>query len=200
MRNKPKIIKKEVVAESRYFQVESLHLEFSNGAQLVYECLKETGYRSVMIVAVQAGHVVLVREYAVGVHDKVLGLPKGCVDEGETFMEAANRELAEEIGLAAQRLTELGELTLAPGHLCHKSMVILAEDLYPCQIEGDEPEPLEVVRVPLDQIGSLVASGELNEARAIAALYMADQHLNAAQGEDKHPVMAELINERMAES
>lgn len=200
MRNKPQIIKKELVAESRYFQVESVHLEFNNGEQRVYERLKGSGYRSVMIVAVQAEQVVLVREYAVGVHDKVLGLPKGCVDEGETFIEAANRELAEEIGMAATQLTELGELTLAPGHLCHSCMVILAENLYPHQIQGDEPEPLEVIRVPLDQVGKLVVSGELSEARAISALFMADQYLKASEAEDKHPVTPQLINECMAES
>jgi ADP-ribose diphosphatase len=45
--------------------------------------------------------------------------------------------------------------------------------LSPCQLEGDEPEPLECLRVPMAQIPELVARGELHEARAIAALFMA---------------------------
>ncbi|MNL83263.1 ADP compounds hydrolase NudE [compost metagenome] len=50
---------------------------------------------------------------------------------------------------------------------------MLAEDLEPSTALGDEPEPLEVIRVPLALVPALVASGELHEARAISALFMA---------------------------
>lgn len=118
-------------------------------------------------------HVLLVREYAVGVEKIILGLPKGGAEPDENYVQAAQRELSEEVGMRAARLTELGELTLAPGHLCHRYCVVLAEQLSPCQLIGDEPEPLECLRVPLAHIPELVARGELHEARAIAALFMA---------------------------
>ncbi|MNG08284.1 ADP compounds hydrolase NudE [compost metagenome] len=126
-----------------------------------------------MVALVDPQQVLLVREYAVGVEQRVLGLPKGGVEPGETTLQAANRELMEEVGLRAGRLRELGVLTLAPGHLCHSCRVVLAEDLQPCTATGDEPEPLEVLQVALSQLPALVASGELQEARAIAALFMA---------------------------
>ncbi|MBS7662073.1 ADP compounds hydrolase NudE [Pseudomonas lalucatii] len=174
MRSCPTILKTELLAESGYFQIEALHLQFSNGQQRVYERLRGTGYRSVMLVALpDPEHVLLVREYAVGVERQVLGLPKGGAEPHESYLQAAQRELIEEVGLRAERLTELGELTLAPGHLCHSCQVILAEQLSPCYLPGDEPEPLELIRLPLSQIGELVAHGELHEARAIAALFMA---------------------------
>jgi ADP-ribose diphosphatase len=174
MRQLPTILKTELLAESDYFQIEALHLQFSNGQQRVYERLRGTGYRSVLVVAMPAPNLVLlVREYAVGVEGHVLGLPKGGADPGETYLQAAQRELGEETGLRAGRLTELGELTLAPGHLCHRCQVVLAENLLPGSGHGDEPEPLELVRVPLADLHGLVARGELHEARAIAALFMA---------------------------
>ncbi|WP_044871868.1 ADP compounds hydrolase NudE [Pseudomonas sp. LFM046] len=174
MRSLPTILKTELLAESDWFQIEALHLEFSNGQQRVYERLRGTGYQSVIVVAKpDPDHVLLVREYAVGVEQRVLGLPKGGVDGDESPEQAANRELMEEVGLRANRLRELGLLTLAPGHLCHSCRVVLAEDLQPCTAEGDEPEPLEVLQVSLSQLPALVASGELQEARAIAALFMA---------------------------
>jgi len=49
--------------------------------------------------------------------------------------------------------------------------VLLGEDLYPNQLEGDEPEPLEIVRYPLSQLDALLVSDEFNEARNLAALY-----------------------------
>ncbi|WP_423749097.1 hypothetical protein [Pseudomonas sp. VD9] len=77
MRNCPTILKTELLAESDYFQIEALHLQFSNGQQRIYERLRGTGYRSVMLVAMPDPlHVLLVREYAVGVEKTVLGLPK----------------------------------------------------------------------------------------------------------------------------
>ncbi|WP_137885810.1 ADP compounds hydrolase NudE [Pseudomonas sp. 2FE] len=174
MRTCPTILKTELLAESGYFQIEALHLQFSNGQQRVYERLRGTGYRSVMLVALpDPEHVLLVREYAVGVEAKVLGLPKGGAEPDEDYLQAAQRELIEEVGLRAERLTELGELTLAPGHLCHRYSVVLAEDLSPCYLPGDEPEALDLIRLPLAQIPELVARGELHEARAIAALFMA---------------------------
>ncbi len=174
MRSLPTILKTELLAESGWFQIEALHLEFSNGQKRVYERLRGSGYQSVLVVALpDPQHVLLVREYAVGVEQRVLGLPKGGVDAGETTLQAANRELMEEVGLRAGRLRELGTLSLAPGHLCHSCQVVLAEDLQPCVAPGDEPEPLEIVPVPLAQIPALVGSGELHEARAIAALFMA---------------------------
>ncbi|BAU72843.1 ADP compounds hydrolase NudE [Metapseudomonas furukawaii] len=174
MRSLPTILKTELLAKSDWFQIESLHLEFSNGQQRVYERLRGSGYQSVLVVALpDPQHVLLVREYAVGVEQRVLGLPKGGVETGETTLEAANRELTEEVGMRAGRLRELGRLSLAPGHLCHSCQVVLAEELAPCTARGDEPEPLEIVRVPLARIPGLVISGELHEARAIAALFMA---------------------------
>jgi ADP-ribose diphosphatase len=174
MRQLPTILKIELLAQSQYFQIEALHLQFSNGQQRVYERLRANGYRSVLLVALpDPEHVLLVREYAVGLEGHVLGLPKGGAEPGESYVQAAQRELSEETGLRARRLTELGELSLAPGHLCHRCQVVLAEDLEPCSGEGDEPEPLELVRTPLAALHGLVARGELHEARAIAALFMA---------------------------
>lgn len=175
MRQSPTILKTELLAESSHFQIEALHLQFSNGQRRVYERLRGTGYRSVLLVAMpDPAHVLMVREYAVGVEGTILGLPKGGADTGESYLEAAQRELGEEVGLHATRLTELGELTLAPGHLCHRCRVVLAEQLSPCNHDGgDEPEPLECVTVPLAEVPALVARGELHEARAIAALFMA---------------------------
>ena len=59
--------------------------------------------------------------------------------------------------------------------------VLLGEDLYPNQLEGDEPEPLEIVRYPLSQLDALLVSDEFNEARNLAALYSLRDHLKKHQ-------------------
>ena len=62
-------------------------------------------------------------------------------------------------------------MTLAPGYLRHVTHVVLARDLYPSPLPGDEPEPIEVVRWPLADLGGLCARPDFTEARSIAALY-----------------------------
>ena len=49
--------------------------------------------------------------------------------------------------------------------------IFVAQDFYPCQLEGDEPEPLEIVRFPLSKIDELLAEPNLKESIKINALY-----------------------------
>ena len=93
------------------------------------------------------------------------------MDTGETPEQSANRELQEEIGLGAKKWTFLRTMKINPQIMGHKMHVLLGEDLYPNQLEGDEPEPLEIVRYPLSQLDTLLVSDEFNEARNLAALY-----------------------------
>jgi ADP-ribose diphosphatase len=176
MTDKPKIISKKQVARTRIFCVEELSLEFSNGAKRIYERMVSSGSGAVMIVPVtDAGEFLLIKEYSAGTHDYQLAFPKGLVDIGETALEAANRELKEEVGFGATKLTQLKSMTLAPGYLTHKMSLVLAQSLYPEKLEGDEPEPLEVVRWPMQDVDGLLAQQDFTEARSIAALLMVDR-------------------------
>lgn len=178
-RKMPIIHSQAVIAETRQFRIESLELEFSNGQCRQYERLARNGSSGAVLVVpmLDRNTVLLVREYAAGVHRYELGLPKGKVDSGEDYLAAANRELKEEIGYGAKRLQQLHTLSLAPGYLEHTIDIILAEDLYPEKLTGDEPEELDVVPWKLSEIDRLLASGECSEARSIAALYIVSAFL-----------------------
>jgi ADP-ribose diphosphatase len=97
-------------------------------------------------------------------------LPKGRMDAGEAVLEAANRELKEETGFGARRLTHLRGITLAPGYMTHEIQLVLAEDLYPERLPGDEPEELEVVPWKLDALHELVLREDCSEGRSLAGL------------------------------
>ena len=57
--------------------------------------------------------------------------------------------------------------------LQQKIQVVLARDLYPEQLPGDEPEPMRVDRVDLRELSSLIQNPQFSEGRALAALYLA---------------------------
>lgn len=177
---KPKILKVTTVARSRLFHVESMDLRFTNGVERTYERLASRGNGAVMIVPLlENGEVILIREYAAGLNDYTLTLPKGLIDPGEDARQAANRELQEEAGFACRRLDSLKQMTGAPNYMGHRMSVLLARDLYPSQLEGDEPEPLERVHWPLADLETLIQRDEFSEGRAIAALYMARTFLES---------------------
>ncbi len=178
MAEKPIILNKTTIAKSRLFRIESLDIEFSNGQQRNYERLARgnPGGAVLVIPMLDDNTVLLIREYSAGVHRYELGLPKGKTDAGESFLEAANRELKEEVGYGARNLHHLSSFSLAPSYLEHMTEIILAQDLYQQKLPGDEPEELEVVPWQLTNINALLATGECTEARSIAALFMAVEY------------------------
>ena len=122
--------------------------------------------------------MLLIREYATGSHDYQLGLPKGRMEPGEDPLQAADREMREEVGYGARDLRVLRSLTIAPAYIQHHTYIVLARDLFPDKQLGDEPEPIEVVPWRLSDWDSLMAQPDLTEARSIAALYMTREFLN----------------------
>ena len=160
------------------YRMERMDLEFSNGERRKYERLHGRGHGAVAVVPMlDADTVLLVREYAAGVHRYELGLVKGRIDAGESPIEAANRELMEEAGYGARELTVLRELTLAPVYMSHSTHLVLARDLYPKRLAGDEPEELEIVPWKLADIGELILREEFSEGRSVAALFIAREWL-----------------------
>lgn len=174
----PKIHARRELDPGNLFKVESLDLEFSNGEKRTYERLRSHGLGAVIVVAMRDEHsVLLVKEYAAGLHHYELGLVKGRLEAGETILEGAQRELKEEIGFGAHDMVELTELSLAPGYMTHVTHVVLARNLYPAKLEGDEPEALEIVPWPLADLYKLVQRPDCTEGRSIAALYIAHDFL-----------------------
>lgn len=181
-RQKPRILGQQIVAQSRLFKVEQIDLEFSNGEQRVYERMRGSGRGAVMVVACpDPDHFILIREYCAGTDDYQLGFPKGLIDPGETALQAAERELKEEAGFGAHQLLELRSVSLAPGYFNATMQIVLAADLYPESLPGDEPEPLELVRWRWAQLDELLAQADFTEARSLAALFLARKFL------DSHP-------------
>ena len=174
----PRIHHREIVAQSRLFKVERIDLEFSNGAIRQFERMAGTNRGAVMIVPLlDADTIILVREYAAGNHTYQLGFPKGLIDPGENPVEAADRELKEEAGYGARQLSEIHTVNMAPNFFNSEMRIVVARDLYEQSLEGDEPEPLEVVTWKLSELDALLERDDFIEARCIAALFLAKKWL-----------------------
>ncbi len=182
MPQKPTILKRNTLATTRLFRIESIDLEFSNGTQCQFERLtRGTSSGAVLIVPMlDKETVLLIREYAAGVDRYEIGLPKGKTETDEPLLDAANRELKEEVGYGANKLTLLSSVTIAPGYLEHATEIVVAQELYEEKLVGDEPEELEIIPWSIHDITGLISSGNCTEARSIAALYMTKDYLAGA--------------------
>ena len=179
IRPPPVILQRKLIAQTRIFKIEEMDLRFSNGTEVQYERIVSSSYGAVLIVPLlDEQTVLLIREYAGGVARYEIALPKGRVEAGEDILQAANREIKEEIGYGAHKLERLKSLTIAPGYLNHATHIILASDLYPEKQQGDEPEDIDVIPWDLNKLDDLLAHEECTEARSIAALFMVKEKLN----------------------
>lgn len=177
----PQVKNRQVKQASRIFKIESMDLTFSNGTQATYERIMG-GRGAVMAVPFDGSNFYLSVEYAGGVMAYALGLVKGKIDEGESKEQAVIRELEEEIGLGARKLTLLKhEMTVAPGMLDLRMYSFLCEDLYPCVCQGDEPEPIDIIKASPQEVKELIFNPDspLTEGRTIAALTLALHKIGA---------------------
>ena len=169
----PIITNRRQIAKSGLFAIEQIDLTFSNGEQRQYERMKGAGRGAVMVIPmIDDENMLLVREYCAGTHSYILGFPKGLIDQGELAEQAANRELQEEIGYGTEQLQKVTELMMAPAFFNAKMTIYLATQLYRSKLEGDEPEPLEVVSWSIKDYKELLQQTDFTEARSIAALML----------------------------
>ncbi len=174
----------QVVASKREYSGALLDLRVdslreANGA--TYDrVVVEYGVAVVLVPVDAHGRLLMVRQYRHPVGRWLLELPAGGVDERDASPEAAAlRELREETGHGG-RLTYLGGLFLAPGYSDEYQHMYVAADLVEDPLEADEDEDLVLERVSLDDALRAIDSGEICDAKSIAALLMYLRHVGRA--------------------
>ena len=119
------------------------------------------GIRAAVILAVDAGDVILVEQYRVPIGNYCLEMPAGLVgddDEGEGALDSARRELEEETGYRAAQWEEIGEFWSSPGMITESYMLLKATGLTRVgDGGGTSHEDIVVHRVPLDRMPEAIA-------------------------------------------
>ncbi len=168
-------VSEEELLRAWLFRVDRLHLLDPSGVPFERVVMRHPGAVTVVPVH-QDGTVTMVRQYRPSVDALVLELPAGTLDRpGEPPLDAARRELAEEVGLAASSWELLIETWNSPGVSDQSTVVYLATGLTPCAANphGVEEQTMTVETISLDGVAGLVADGSLRDETTVLGLHLA---------------------------
>lgn len=126
--------------------------------------------RAVGVVPYEAGDVWLVGQYRFPLGQYSWEIPEGGAPEGESAEDCARRELTEETGLIAGRLTPLLTMHLSNSVTDEIADVYLATELSVGRSEPDDTEELAVRRVPLGEVYRRILAGEITDSLTVAGI------------------------------
>ncbi|MDX2166216.1 MAG: NUDIX hydrolase [Deltaproteobacteria bacterium] len=151
------------------------------GTQVTLEVIHHPGAAAIVAID-DAGYVALLRQYRHAAGGFIWEVPAGTLAPGEAPEACARRELREETGLDGRRWTALGSILTTPGFCDERIHLFLARDLVESTAQLDDDEVLTVSRVPFGDALAMIARGEIQDAKSIAALHHAARLLGAPLG------------------
>ena len=147
-----------------------------DGRTLELDIVRHPG-ASAVVPFVSDDEVLLIRQYRHAAGGTILEVPAGKLDPGDTPDACAHRELEEEAGVRAGRMSKLGTVLTTPGFTDEVIHLYAAFDLTEVGTRHEEDEVIEVVRTSLADALARVWSGELNDGKSALALLHAAHHL-----------------------
>ncbi len=165
----PEILSSERV-HGRWLGLRVDRLRYPSGYETTHDVVEHPG--GVALLPIDAKDAVLfVSQYRHAIGRDLLELPAGTLDEDEELEACAQRELQEETGYRAGSIERLGGFYSAPGYSTEYIPAFLCTDLTESRLDGDE-DAIDVVRVPFKDALSMVARGEIEDAKTLAALLL----------------------------
>ena len=176
--DKFKLIQTTMVYQGRAFKVRKDEVELPHGIRGTLDIVQHNN--AVTIIPLDdEGRIWMVRQYRHAGGEVLLELPAGTLDEEELPEVCAHREVREEVGMSAAKLVNIGGFYLAPGYSTEYLYTYLATGLRPDPLEMDEDEFLEVEQIPVNELYLLAESGGIQDAKTLAALFLARPHLSS---------------------
>ena len=175
----PEIISSELVLRSQLFDVVDDRLRLADGREIARISVVHPG--AVAIVAIDdQGRWLLVEQYRHGARKRLLEVPAGGREQGESPEATAAREIREETGFAADSIVRLGGAWSAPGFLTEYMHYFLATGLRSDPLPQDDDEDISApLRMSYEEVLAAIDDGTIEDAKTIVAAMLWQRHDSA---------------------
>jgi len=145
-------------------------IKMPDGSVIKRDVIEKRHKASAVIAVKENGNVVLVRQYRRSADGEILEIPAGVIDEGETELECAERELEEEAGLKAGKMEFMFQFYTSVGFCDEVVNIFLASELTPGVQNFDEDESLVLEEYLIDEAIEMIFDGRIVDSKTISAL------------------------------
>ena len=170
-------ISSEIIYQGIFLDVRRDEVRLPNGNTSIREWIKHPGAVCI-IPRLPDNRIALIRQYRYPVKKEMIELPAGKLDKNENPEDCAMRELEEEIGYRAGKLTFLTHIHPAIGFADEVMGLYMAESLVKTACNQDEDEFLELMPTPLDEAVKMVWNGKITDVKTIIGILWAKRLLS----------------------
>src|SRR5712671_2166573 len=157
------------VYQNRWLSLREDLVELPNGRTTIYGVVS-CGHCVGVLPFTDPDTVLLVRQYRYVAGRATWEMPTGGVHAGESVEEAAQRELAEEVGYRAGRLTHVSTYHTSKSVMDETAHLFLGEEMVKLALPADETEFIEILSFPFREVLERVLSGEIVDSMTIIAV------------------------------
>lgn len=163
------VLSSESIYDGKVFSLRRDRVIEPHGMEVTREIVTHPG--SVVVLPVFAdGRILLIRQYRYVAGQFLWELVAGRRDEGENFVQGALRELEEETGYRADKLTQLMDVFPSPGFLAENMVIFLAEGLTKGKARPEDDEKIVPRIVTLREAEDWISTGKIRDAKTIAGI------------------------------
>ncbi len=160
--------------KSRIFSVQKVTYQTDHGDVLERDIIRHPGSVA-MVPVLDDGRICLIKNFRVSVEETLIEIPAGTLEPNETPLDCAKRELVEETGYRALDMRKLTSFYPAPGILDELMHLFVARKLSAGDPARELGEQIENYIVSPDEAQSLIANGQIRDAKTIVGLMLAAQ-------------------------
>jgi ADP-ribose pyrophosphatase len=173
-------LNRRVIYQGRKIDLALQTVHLSDGSTAEREVVLHRGAVALLPV-LHGDRLCLIKNERYAVGKSLLEVPAGTIDAGESPDSTAPRELREETGYIAGRITRIGEWYVSPGVMNERMFLYVCEDLVPGPTDHQLDEHLETMIVTWDEAIAMVHDGRIEDAKSMLAILLGDRHRRVAQ-------------------
>lgn len=172
------IVEEKTLSTERIYEGHILNLRrdrvITRDGESYREIVEHNGGAAVAAIT-NEDKIVMVKQYRKAFDSVILEVPAGKIEKGDNPDETVNRELKEETGYTAEKVTYLTEMLPSVGYTQEAVHIYLAEGLASGETDLDANEAIQVVELDFQEALGMVMRGEIKDAKSIIAILMTNQ-------------------------